>query len=265
MPSVAHASFLNYQYSIDMMRAIIIDDEKAAIKNLSMLIERYIEDVSVVATATNANDGIMAIENEKPEIVFLDISMPDMNGFSLLHELKYKGFYLVFTTAHEQYAIQAIKHHATDYLVKPIDIDELKHAVHTINSNKMVLPVSVEDPLTPRLRIDSRIGLAVKEGLVYLLVADVNRIESSGSYCIFHMADNSKYVVSKNIGEYEAMLPCGVFFRIHKSYLINIKKVRKYIRSNGYFVEMEDGTQVEISRRKKDEFLLLMDKLKYAS
>ena len=247
------------------MRAIIIDDEKAAIKNLSMLIERYVDDVTIVAATTNAAEGITSIESKKPEIVFLDISMPEMNGFALLHELKYKGFYLIFTTAHEQYAIQAIKHHATDYLVKPIDIEELRHAVHMIGHNRSILPVTAQGPQTPRLRIDGRIGLAVKEGLVYLLVADINRIESSGSYCIFYTTDHNKYIVSKNIGEYEDMLPCDVFFRIHKSYLINIKKVRKYIRSNGYFVEMEDGALVEISRRKKDEFLLLMDKLRYAS
>jgi two-component system LytT family response regulator len=227
------------------MKAIIIDDEKAAVRNLSLLIERHIDEITIVAATTNAREGIKAIESEKPDIVFLDISMPGMDGFALLHELKYNDFDLVFTTAHEQYAIQAFKHQATDYLVKPIDIDELKHAVQ-------------------RLRMDSRIGLAVKEGLIYLAVADISRVESSGSYCVFHTADHNKYIVSKNIGEYESVLPGDIFFRIHKSDLINIKKVRKYIRSNGYFVEMDDGTMVEIARRKKDEFLQFMDNLKYA-
>jgi two-component system LytT family response regulator len=122
----------------------------------------------------------------------------------------------------------------------------------------------LQDPLLPKLRMDSRIGLAVKEGLIYLAVADISRVESSGSYCVFHTADHNKYIVSKNIGEYESVLPGDIFFRIHKSDLINIKKVRKYIRSNGYFVEMDDGTMVEIARRKKDEFLQFMDNLKYA-
>src|ERR1044071_5890299 len=106
-----------------MLNAIIIDDERASIKTLSVLLEKHIPEVKLVATTTNCREGISRIDELKPDIVFLDISMPDMDGFSLLQELRYREFYLIFTTAHEQYAIQAIKQHATDYLVKPIDID----------------------------------------------------------------------------------------------------------------------------------------------
>lgn len=246
-----------------MIRAIIIDDETAAIKTLSMLMEKHVPGVRVVASASVGTQGIALIEEHKPEVVFLDISMPDMSGFALLQKLKYREFHLIFTTAHQQYALQAIKHHATDYLLKPIDIDELKQAIQTVvNLGENLHAGKLADaPSARRLEPGSRIGLPIREGLVYHLVADIIWIESQGNYCIFHTSDAKKYVVSRNIGEYESLLPEKEFFRAHKSYLINIRKVKKYIRTDGYFVEMEDGAIVEISRRRKDEFLQLMNEL----
>lgn len=244
-----------------MLNAIIIDDEKASINTLTVLLEKYIPEVNLVAATANCREGISRIEELKPEIVFLDISMPDMDGFSLLQELKYRAFHLIFTTAHEQYALQAIKHHATDYLVKPIDIDELKHAVNTVTCLLQTDKTETANTNVRRLDMNGRIGLPIREGLVYLQVADIVWIESNNSYCTFHTADAKKYVVAKNIGEYEDILPQKEFFRSHKSYLINIRSVRKYVRNNGYFVEMSDGTLVEISRRRKDEFLQLMSEV----
>lgn len=245
-----------------MLKAIIIDDEMAAIKTLNVLIEKHVPEVRVTGFASAGIKGISMIDELKPDIVFLDISMPDMSGFSLLQKLEHKDFHLVFTTAHEQYAIQAIKHHATDYLLKPIDADELKQAVQTIISQRQhTVPPKAEDNTTRRLEMKSMIGLPIKEGLVYHQVSDIIWIGSQGNYCTFHIKDAGKYLVSKNIGEYEEILPAGEFFRAHKSYLINIRKVRKYIRTDGYFAEMEDGSVIEISRRKKDEFLGLMNEL----
>jgi len=242
-----------------MLRTIIIDDEKAAIQTLSLLLKRHIADVSVIAMTTSAANGIEAIEKEKPDVVFLDISMQDMDGFSLLQRLNYRNFHLIFTTAHERYALKAIKHHAFDYLVKPIDIDELKQAIQAITILKPEIAPHSEILAISKLTHNNRIGLPIKEGLVYHLVADIIWIASDGNYCTFYTSDTKKYVVSKNIGEYQDILPDDLFFRVHKSYLINIKRVKKFIRSDGYFVEMEDGSKVEISRRKKDEFLRLMN------
>jgi two-component system, LytTR family, response regulator len=241
-----------------MMKAVIIDDEIAAIHALEFLIKKHLTNVEIVQSSTGALEGISIIEAMKPEIVFLDISMPDMSGFSLLKQLKHKDFNLIFTTAHERYAIQAIKHHASDYLVKPIDIDELKAAVNGIterNENDK-LP---ESSAIKKLEYSSRIGLPVKEGLLYQPVSEIIWIESDGNYCTFHTTDGKKYVVCKNIGEYEEMLPSKEFFRIHKSYLINMRMVKKYIRTDGYYVEMEDSSVIEVARRKKDEFLQYMN------
>jgi len=244
-----------------MLNAIIIDDEKAAISTLTVLLEKYVPEVKLLTATTSCPEGIRSINTLRPDIVFLDISMPDMDGFSLLQQLQYRDFHLIFTTAHEQYALQAIRHHATDYLVKPIDVDELKQAVQTVIG--LLQPDKSEQPGPEMRRLDmnGRIGLPIREGLVYLQVSEIVWIESNNSYCTFHTAHGGKYVVAKSIGEYESILPQKEFFRSHKSYLINIRAVRKYVRNDGYFVEMSDGTLVEISRRRKDEFLQLMNEV----
>lgn len=247
-----------------MLRGIIIDDEAAAIKTLSLLIKKYIQEVNIIDTAASGKTGILSIEKHQPDIVFLDVSMPDMTGFALLQELRYKDFFLVFTTAHEKYAIEAIRHHATDYLVKPIDIDELKRTVHSIIElkEKKDSPAIINDQHhNPKLSMNSRISLPIRDGLVYYMVSDILWIESNGNYSTFHMADSMKYLVSKNLGEYEDILPDTDFFRAHKSFLINIRRVKKYIRTDGYFAEMGDGSVIEIARRKKDDFLNLMNKI----
>jgi two-component system LytT family response regulator len=246
-----------------MLKAIIIDDEVAAINALKLLIEKHIEQVTVVASSAQASEGVSMIDTYKPDIVFLDISMPDMSGFTLLNRLTHKDFNLVFTTAHEQYAIQAIKYRASDYLVKPIDIDELKLAIENIMIQREASHAVKNSDMMKMRRIEfsGRIGLPVKEGVVYQVVSDIIWIESDGNYCTFHTIDAKKYVVSKNIGEYEELLPVKEFFRAHKSHLINVKKVKKYIRTDGYFVEMENGSVLEIARRKKDDFLQVMNEL----
>ena len=242
-----------------MLRAVIIDDEPAAINALKMIVEKHINEIEIVSHTTDCHYGIRYIEENKPEIVFLDISMPEMSGFTLLKQLSWKDFNLVFTTAHERYAIQAIRSNATDYLVKPIDIDELRQTVENIKGIREKKVNSLPDQPGRRLEFKGRIGLPVKEGLFYQQVSDIIRIESDGNYCTFFTCDEKKYVVGKNIGEFEDILPSLQFFRCHKSHMINMVKVKKYIRTDGYFVEMEDGSVVEISRRKKDEFLERMN------
>jgi two-component system LytT family response regulator len=243
------------------MNAIIIDDEKKGREILSKLVETYCQDVNIVAMAANADEGYEAITEKKPDIVFLDIEMPNGNGFSLLERFNEINFQIIFTTAYDNYAIQAIRHHALDYLLKPIDIDELKTAVENAkNALKEKPEVNRYTEFIAERKLDSnsRLALPIKEGIAYLSVSEIIRVESDGSYSTFYSSDGKKYVVSKNIGEYETILPVKDFFRSHKSHLINIKKVKKFLRTDGYFAEMEDGSVIEISRRKKDEFLQLM-------
>lgn len=247
------------------MKVIIIDDEQKGRESLQKLLEIYCRDTEVVATASHVEEAYQLISSHKPHLVFLDIEMPGGNGFSLLDKFPERDFKVIMTTAFEDYAIKAVKHHAFDYLLKPIDIDELVVAVDTAKKDlERQAPEQSFEPGTgsyaaQRLSFMGRIALPVKDGIFYLTVSDIVRIESDGGYSTFYTRDGAKYLVAKNLKDYEDILPEKKFFRVHKSHLINMDKVKKYIRTDGNFIEMEDGSIVEIARRKKDEFLQLMN------
>ena len=244
------------------MRAIIIDDEKKGREILKSLIETYCKEVEIVAEAGNANEGYERIQEYHPDVLFLDVEMPDGDGFSLLERFNEIKFLVVFTTAFDDYAIKAIKFHALDYLLKPIDIDELRLAVANVKKaldSQLPLQNKYRELLLSRRPENSgKLALPIKEGIVYLSIAEIVRVESDGAYSIFYTDSGKKHLSSKNLGEYEEILPALGFFRVHRSHLINMKKVKKFIRSDGNFIEMEDGSMVEIARRKKEEFLQLM-------
>lgn len=246
------------------MRAVIIDDEKKGRETLQKLLENYCREVEVAGMASNIDEGYELLKKQEPDVVFLDVEMPTGSGFELLEKFDEVPFQVIFTTAYDSYAVKAIKFHALDYLLKPIDIDELRAAVD--NMQKLMLHKPSENRYTEfvtarKLEATGKIPLVVKEGIVYITVSEIVRIESDGGYSIFYTVGDKKYVASKNLKEYEDILPGKEFFRIHKSHLINMRKVKKFIRVDGYFVEMEDGSTVEIARRKKDEFLQMMNEL----
>lgn len=230
-----------------MYRALIIDDELIGINALKILIEKHTPDIRIVATTTDPEKGIEMIEDYKPEIVFLDISMPKMNAFELLENLKFKDFKLVFTTAHREYAIKAIKNRAHDYLLKPIDIEELKNCVDNITK-------AVDETESKRPAY-SNVELHVKGGIIFIKQEDIIRLEADGSYAIFFLENGIKHVASKNLKECEALLDPKVFYRCHASNIINIKKVVKMVSTDGLFARMTDGSMPEISRRNKETFL----------
>lgn len=243
------------------MKAIIIDDEQKGRESLQKLINEYCKYIDVIALASDVEEGYALITIHKPHIVFLDIEMPGGSGFSLLDKFNIIDFKVIITTAFDDYAIKAIKHHAFDYLLKPIDVDELQRSVDPIRRTieSSVLNDSPNASGHQKLSLTSRLALPIKEGIFYMTVSEIVRIESDGGYSTFYATDGKKYVVSKNLKEYEDILPEKEFFRIHRSHLINIKKVKKYIKTDGNFIEMEDGSVVEISRRKKEEFLEMMN------
>jgi two-component system, LytTR family, response regulator len=243
------------------MNAIIVDDEKNGVKVLKTLIKNYCPEIEVIANADNIEDAFKIIQSLQPDLVFLDIEMPNGNGFELLKKFDQINFQIIFTTAFDGYAIKAIKYHAIDYLLKPIDIDELKLAVESATKNQKEKPKEnkyLKFVQEQKLQIANKIAVPVKDGMLFIAINDIVRIESDGSYSTFHMCDLNKIVASKNLKEYEDILPINEFFRTHKSHLINLKYVKKYFRGNGHFVEMNDGSKVEIARRKKDEFFKLM-------
>jgi two-component system LytT family response regulator len=234
-----------------MIRALIIDDEQAGINTLSLLMARYEGQIRVVASTTNAAEGIELIEDYRPDVVFLDISMPHMSGFELLNRLSYKEFKLVFTTAHQEYAIQAIKSKAFDYLLKPIDPDDFKQCVE----NLAQLPASA--PAKPASK--NLVELQVRDGIIYIRQSEIIRLEASRSYTEFYLDGGVKHVASKNLKEYETVLDEKIFYRCHNSHIVNLQKVKKFVNHEGLFALMNDGSMADISKKQKDLFL---DRLK---
>jgi two-component system LytT family response regulator len=235
-----------------MIRAIIIDDERSGINALQLLIDKHIEGVKIVAATTKAQEGIALIEDYRPEIVFLDISMPDLTGFALLEQLTYRNFNLVFTTAHQEYAIQAIRHQAFDYLLKPIDIAELKNCIRKIMANGVDREKVAAQG---KSSFSNTIGLSVKDGIIFIRNSDIIRLEASGSYTVFYLENKVRQMASKSLKEYEAQLDPSVFYRCHNSHLVNLKKVTKFVSHDGLFAQMIDGSAAEIARKNKEQFL----------
>jgi two-component system LytT family response regulator len=232
-----------------MLRTIIIDDESIGINALKVLIEKHTSGIKVVATATDPKEGIELIEDYKPDVVFLDISMPSMSGFELLDKLAYKEFKLVFTTAHQEYAIKAIKNKAYDYLLKPIDVEELKNCVNNI-VNEIESTRDIKNEPSSNI-----IKLSVKDGIIFIKPGEIIRLEASGSYTVFYLDNNVKHMASKNLKEFEALLEGRYFYRCHPSHVINLKKVVKMVSSDGLFAQMTDGSMPEIVKRNKEVFL----------
>lgn len=236
-----------------MLRAIIIDDEAAGIETLKILATRNSKLIRIIASALNAEDGITLIEDYKPDVVFLDIHMPNTTGFDLLSKLESHSFKLVFTTAHREYAIQAIKSRAFDYLLKPIDAGDFKKCVEDLFKAKTDVSVIRKQEEHTILEIQ------VKDGTVYLKQKEIIRLEASRSYTEIYLDNGVKHIASKTLKDFEQKLDYNLFCRCHKSHIVNIQKVQKFVNHDGFYALMSDGTVPEISKAMKDIFL---DRLK---
>lgn len=236
-----------------MLRAIVIDDEDAGIETLKILAGRNAHIMRVIASSLNAAEGIRIIEDYKPDVVFLDISMPGMNGFDLLSQLSFRDFKLVFTTAHREYALQAIKYKAFDYLLKPITDADFRKCLEDLVHEKQKNTVTYRQDSTLFIEIQ------VKDGVIYLKQKDIVRLEASRSYTEFYMDNGIKHIASKNLKDFEARLDKAIFYRCHKSHIINLHKVQRFINHDGLYALMSDGSMPDISKNMKDEFL---DRLK---
>jgi two-component system LytT family response regulator len=235
-----------------MITAILVDDEPKSIMNLEYLLREYCKEVSIINKASNALEAVKHITNDKPDVVFLDVQMPGYSGFDVLHQIKGLCTKIIFTTAHKQYAISAIRHGAFDYLLKPIDTEELIACVSRVN--EQITEKSQASELT------NIIELSVRSGIIFVRPEEIIHLEASGSYTTFYLENSVRHVVSKSLKEYEPLLSSNVFFRCHNSHIINLKKVLKFSNSNGYFAELSDGSSIEIARKNKDLFL---EKLKH--
>ncbi|MBC7863577.1 MAG: response regulator [Bacteroidia bacterium] len=234
-----------------MINAVIIDDEQAARTALQTIIKEYCKDVHIAGTAASAIEGLKLIQQQSPDLVFLDIEMPMGSGFDLLELSMERNYKVVFTTAHQQYALKAIKNSAADYLLKPIDIDEL---IETVEKIKKILDKEKEQ----NSKTNYKLKLSGQKETILVSPLEVVYVEADGRYSTVHLLSGEKHVVSRNIGEFEEELTSHGFFRVHKSYLVNCKHVAKINSADGGFVEMNNKTEIEISKRKKAEFLKLL-------
>jgi two-component system LytT family response regulator len=243
-----------------MIKAVLIDDELSSLSSLKEKLSAHCPQVNIVALCDNAAKGIEAIESLQPDIVFLDIEMPVMNGFVMLKQLSYKNFELIFTTAYDHYAITAIRYSALDYLIKPIEIQDLKESVRKAIEKRIrsfpnpQIELLIEQAISKKDSF-SRIAIPTSEGLQLLKVDDIIYLEASINYTHIYTSSKNKFIVSHTLKDFEEILSPLIFIRIHNSYIINKNYAEKYIRGEGGQVVLSNGVTLDVSKRKKSEFL----------
>lgn len=247
-----------------MLTALIIDDEANSVDVLKSLLSTYCPNVQVVGQAENAAAGRKLVAGHKPDIVFLDIEMPFETGFDMLNSIDYKNISVIFVTAYDHYALKAIKYLAMDYLLKPVDIDELKLAVKKAAERKeqqnfYTAPVSLLKTYLEKGIDNSKVALPMADGIQFVNRQEIVRCEACGNYTRIYLQENRTYLVARTLGEYEDLLSQYNFLRIHHAHLINLDHIEKYVRGEGGYVIMSDGAIVDISRRKKQDFLNRFD------
>ncbi len=243
-----------------MIQAIIIDDEKKCISLLQQLLQKSFPEVQVVATATNPEEGIRLIRQHEPSLLFTDIEMPNKNGFQVVEATRDVPYDVIFTTAYQQYAINAIRFAALDYLLKPIETDELAGAIGRYKTrHKNDHQQQQFDLLFTNLKNITqpfnKLSIATTEGIIFINTSDIVYIEAAGSYTKLFLKNADVLVTSKNLKEFEEMLLHQTFFRIHHSYIINTNEIKRYIKGDGGTVIMTTSAELPVSKRRKEEFI----------
>jgi two-component system LytT family response regulator len=261
---------------MNKIRSIIIDDETNSRHTLRSLLALCAPEVIVEGEAKNAAEARIQIDQKKPDLVFLDIQMPGEDGFELLRSVNNPAFKVIFTTAYQQYAAKAFRYSAVDYLLKPIDPDELIAAIKKITADRQPInPSQVEilqehfehfkktdhKPFQKKPSGDMKLALAIQDGVYFVQLKDIIWCEGIGAYTKFHIVNQPPILISKVLKEYEEILEDFYFFRTHKSSLINLEHVKKFVRGEGGQVWMSNGSEIEVSRRRKEELVDLLSKI----
>lgn len=249
-----------------ILKVVIVEDEKKSRETLKAMLEEFCKDIKVLATAGSVAEAVKVLSVVSPDVVFLDIELQSGQGFDVLEQIKNPSFEVIFTTAFEKYAIKAIKFSSLDYLLKPIDLDELKQAVEKAR-NRVDTGIYREqiDTLMQNLSKESyrqeKICLATTIGMEFIAIEDIIVCKADGSYTSFLLKNKSTLMVSKHLKEYEMLLADHHFMRVHNSYLINLKEVKKYIKADGGYIIMSNDSHVSLSPRKKDDLIEAMKRL----
>ena len=248
-----------------MIKAVIIDDETDSIDTLKWKLENYCTEVEIIASFDNPAEGVSYLKNNPPDLLFLDIEMPMLTGFDVLEELgRDISFDIIFTTAYDNFGIQAVKFSALDYLLKPVQNKELKEAIekHLKKSNQKI-PSEQIDTLLANVRENKkgkggRIALASKESIEFVDPFNIVACEANSNYTNVYLSEGKKRVISKTLKEFEEMLIPFNFFRPHNSHLVNLNHVREFIRGDGGYLVMENKMKIPVSKNKREELLGLL-------
>jgi two-component system LytT family response regulator len=248
-----------------MIRCILIDDETNSLEMMEWLLKTYCPQVKIEAMCNSAQMGIEAIQRYKPDVVFLDIEMPHMNGFDMLEQFDTLDFDVVFCTAYDQFAIKAFKYSALNYLLKPVDPDDLQETVRRIEAKQAaptraqieLLMQGLQQAQKPGV---SRIALTTSDGLLFVSTNDIIYCQAESNYTTVVLTGGKKVVVSKVLKDIDEALAGPDFYRIHNSYLVNINHIQKFVRGDGGYVIMDDGENISISRSRRQEFMDLFSK-----
>ncbi|MEJ7588318.1 MAG: LytTR family DNA-binding domain-containing protein [Ferruginibacter sp.] len=247
---------------MEKIKAILVDDELSSLQNLRQKLDEFCPDLQVVAMAQKPEEAMLLIRHHKPDVIFLDIEMPKMSGFRMLDELGHCDFEIIFTTAYNHYAVDAIRISAFDYLMKPIAIKDLQMAVDRLGKLHFsqtkekieILKTSMNDKKSQ----EDKIAIPTSEGLEFIPIKNILHVESSSNYSKIYFKESKPIIVTKLLKDFEDMLVPYRFYRIHNSHLINLNYIQKYVKAQGGQVIMQDGTIIDVARRKKDEFLKML-------
>jgi len=245
------------------VRAILIDDELTSLQNLKQKLEEFCKSVSVIAATQKPEEGISLIRQLNPDVLFLDIEMPKMSGFRMLEELGDYDAEIIFTTAYNHYAIDAMRISAFDYLVKPVAIEDLENSVKRLLEKKSRQTQErlrvLRQSFTLEKSQDYKIAIPVSDGFEFIIIKDIIRIESSGSYSRLFLENGQSVLITKLLKDFEDLLVPYHFFRVHNSHLINLEHIKKYLRGVSGQVLMENGDLIDVARRKKEEFISILN------
>lgn len=242
------------------LKAILIDDEFHCTESLKIELNSFCPEVEVAGICNDPREGAKLIQDINPDVIFLDIEMPWMSGFELLSNLTDIDFSVIFTTAYNQYAIKAFKFSAVDYLLKPIDTDELQAAVAKVSSlkslrfNRKHLSLLLEN-LNPEYKPSSKIVLPSSDGLEFIQVSEIIRIESESNYSHIYLENDKKIFLAKTLKDLEELLSEHSFIRVHNSHIVSENHIRKYHSSDGGFIELSDSSKVPLSRTRRPDFI----------
>jgi two-component system LytT family response regulator len=246
------------------MRALLIDDETDSLESLSAELQVFCPEVEIVGTCNDPRQGLSSIRELKPDLIFLDIEMPHLNAFELLEQLEPIGFDVIFVTAYDEYAVKAFEFNAVDYLLKPVLQSKLIQAVQKVaDKNSHHLRPQQLQALINNMNLQSRqemenIALPTSEGFDFVPINDIRYLQSDNNYTWVHLVTQQKYLVTRTLKDVASMMSFPRFFRVHQSYCVNLNHVKKYVRGQGGYLVLKDGTQIPVSRANKEPLLALL-------